>query len=147
MPRFSLDRSFEFGLPPEQLWSRLTRVDDFPRWWPWLRRIEGDGFVEGGVTRIAVSAPVPWTLQLELHVTELVPGESLAVDVAGDLTGPASLSVTAAPAGAAARLRWSVSPSSPMLRLATRMTYPLVVFGQNWVVNVGLRQFRVALAS
>jgi uncharacterized protein YndB with AHSA1/START domain len=143
--RFRLDRRFDFALTRDEVWSRLTRTEDFPRWWPWLRRIEGDGFVEGGTTRIAVAAPVPWVLRLELRVTDLVEGESVDVDVSGDLSGTASLSVAATAGGSTARMAWSVSPSSPALRLATRMTYPLVVFGQNWVVNAGLRQFRTAV--
>ena len=145
MPRFKLDRRFEFRLPPDDLWSRLTRIEDFPRWWPWLRRIDGDGFVEGGITHIAVAAPVPWLLRLELLVTDLVVGESVGVDVAGDLRGDASLSVASTAGGSAVHMGWSVSPSSPPLRVATRMTYPLVVFGQNWVVSAGLRQFRSAV--
>jgi carbon monoxide dehydrogenase subunit G len=142
---FRLDRRFEFAVPAAALWDRLTRIDDFPAWWPWLRSIEGDGFVTGGRTHVAVTAPVPWVLRLALEVTDLDHGASIAVDVSGDLTGTASLAVEATPTGASARLRWTVTPSSPTLRVAARATQPLVVFGQNWVVNAGLRQARSAI--
>ena len=144
MVQFRVDRRFSFPLTQDELWDRLTRVDDFPRWWPWLRRIDGDGFVAGGVTRATIVAPVPWTLRLTLRVTELTEARSARVAVSGDLEGTGELTVAAATEGAVARIRWNVSPSSPALRMATRMTYPLVVFGQNWVVNAGLRQFRAS---
>jgi hypothetical protein len=143
--RVRLDRRYDFALSPEQLWGQLTQIDEYPRWWPWLRRIEGDGFVDDGVTRVAVAAPVPWVLRLVLAVTYFDPGKALEADVSGDLSGTASIEVTDGPRGSTARIQWSVAPSSPGLRLAARLTYPLLIWGQDWVVAAGLRQFRTAV--
>ncbi len=142
---FHFDRTYDFATPAKDLWAAFARVDAYRDWWPWLRSIDGDGLVPGGVTRAVIWAPVPWMIRLRLTVTEVVVGRRVDVAVAGDLEGPAILEVATAPdddARATARLAWQLAPASSALRLASRVARPVLQGGQDWVVSVGVGQFR-----
>src|SRR2546423_57701 len=65
---FRFDRRWTFPVPPAQLWEALSRSDDYPTWWTWLRRFDGDGLVEGGRPRCEVRAPLPYSLRFTVDV-------------------------------------------------------------------------------
>ena len=41
------DRRYRFAVGPEELWSALTRVEDYQSWWPWLGQFDGRAFAAG----------------------------------------------------------------------------------------------------
>jgi uncharacterized protein YndB with AHSA1/START domain len=138
---FRFDRTWTFDEAPADLWGVLTRTDDFPRWWPWLRELSGDGLVPGGRTDCVVRAPIPYTLRFTVAVRELVPGRLVEAAVEGDLAGPARLEVDAAGAGSTVRLAWEVELRRPVLRAAAVFGRPVMEWGHDWVVTTGVEQF------
>jgi hypothetical protein len=145
VPVFRFDRRYEFNAPPDELWSAITRVDAYRDYWPWLRSVQGDGLVAGKVNKVAIWAPVPWMIRLTLVVERVVDGAEADVAVDGDLRGVATLRVSPAandPSRATARLAWDLTPASPALRVAGRMARPVLQYGQDWVVSMGIGQFR-----
>ena len=64
-----------FDVPPSELWEALSRTEDYPRWWTWLRGFEGGALEEGRVTRCVVKAPLPYSLRFAVHVRRVIPKE------------------------------------------------------------------------
>lgn len=141
MRPFRFDRTWSFQIGPEELWATLARTEDFPRWWPWLRELSGDGLVPGGCSACVVRAPIPYTLRFSVTVADLAPGERVQAVVAGDLSGPARLDLSPDGPGARLRLAWDLRLERPLLRTAARFGRPLMEWGHDWVVTTGLRQF------
>ena len=143
---FAFDRRWAFDASPAELWQTLSRAEQFPRWWSWLRRFDGDGLSdgleEGARARCVVRGPVPYTLRFTVTVRRLVPRELIETDVTGDLEGPARLEILPDGSGSRARLAWTVELRDPLLRAASRFARPLMEWGHDWVVSAGLRQFR-----
>jgi hypothetical protein len=138
---FCFDRTWAFALAPDDLWAVLCRTDDFPRWWPWLRELTGDGLVPGGRSACVVRAPIPYTLRFTVAVREVVPGRLVDAVVEGDLAGPARLEIDAGEAGSVARLAWQMELRRPMLAAAARFGRPVMEWGHDWVVANGVEQF------
>jgi uncharacterized protein YndB with AHSA1/START domain len=136
---FCLDRTFLFDHDPAVVWKTLSRPADYPRWWSWLRSIDVDDLAEGTTARCLIRAPVPFALHVVLHVDRVVPGRRIDVRASGDLAGPASLELDTHPRGAAARLTWNLEPRRVPRFLSSG---PLLRWGQDWVVDTGVRQFR-----
>ncbi len=137
------DRRFTFGQPPEQVWGAMARTTEFTRWWPWLRRLEAEGLVSGDVWSCHIQPPLPYFLRFTISLDEVIPGESARATVAGDITGTAAL--TLAPTddgGSEARLVSDLAPASSVLRAFSVVARPLVVWGHDWVLGEGIRQFR-----
>lgn len=138
---FHFDRAWVLGVSPERFWETIGRTDEYQTWWHWLREFDANGLVEGDRWRVRVRAPIPYQLNAELLLTDVVPHELLAVDVTGDVQGPARLEVTPHERGCQARVIWDVAPRSALFRWAARFALPLLRWSHDWVIGVGLRQF------
>jgi uncharacterized protein YndB with AHSA1/START domain len=139
---FRLDRTFVFDRDPDVMWDVLSRPQDFPRWWTWLRRIDADGLREGTTVRCLIRAPVPWSLHLELHIVRVVPQERIEVRATGDLEGPARLELAPHPRGTEARMAWELEPRGRLRPASGPLMRPVLQWGQEWVVATGVRQFQ-----
>jgi uncharacterized protein YndB with AHSA1/START domain len=141
---FEFDRSWTFEVAPEALWAALTDVEQYPVWWPWLRRFEagGDALTEGTVARCTVKAPLPYALDFTVAIVDVEPLRRVEALVDGDLRGPARLLVGPDREGARATLQWEVELRDRVLRTASRLARPLMEWGHDWVVDSGVRQFR-----
>lgn len=136
------DRRFSFEQPPEEVWAAMASTSAYTRWWPWLRRFEAKGLVTGDVWVCHIQPPLPYFLRFTVTLDEVVPGTSATATVAGDLGGTAAL--TLAPAedgGCEVRLVSDLAPASPVLRAFAVVARPLVVWGHDWVLAEGVRQF------
>ena len=144
---FAFDRSWTFPVSRADLWSRLSDTSSFSSWWPWLRSFESVPIEEGARTRCVIGPPLPYVLTVDLAVARVVESESIDVDVAGDLRGPACLELGDGDDGSTARLHWTLEVQRPMLRRAAVLGRPILQWGHDWVVRNGVEQFRATIAA
>ena len=142
MVSFRSDRSWHFAVSPEELWDCLTVTDDYPQWWPWLRRFRPDGgFRRGARWSCTVSPPLPYDVQFSVLLDEVDPARRVSARVDGDVRGDAVLTVEGDTSGCTARLRSNLAPTNPVLRSFGTVARPLVRWGHDWVLDQGQRQF------
>ena len=143
---FDYNRRFEFAVSPETFWQTVSRTDNFPVWWPWLRDFESDGLHAGSHTECVIRAPLPYALRVTIDVEQAVPPERVETRVTGDLEGPARLEISPTASGCAARLVWSLEVREPWLARLARFTRPVLTWAHDRVITSGVREFeRVAL--
>ena len=137
------DRTFDFTVGPDQLWSALTSVERYRTWWPWLRRFEGTTFVQGAHWRCAVRAPLGYPVRFEVVLSDVVPGRSAAAAVTGDIAGSARLDVAATDGGGSRlRLQSALASKRWLLRAIAFLAPPVARFGHDRLLEKGVRQFR-----
>jgi uncharacterized protein YndB with AHSA1/START domain len=136
------DRRYQLGLAPEDLWPLLTRVEDYRRWWPWLRLCDARGFEEGATWRCVVQPPLPYTIQFDLTLTEVEPHRWTTAEIRGDIIGTASIDLRPNDGGTEVRLVSHLAPANPFLRTIAVVARPVVQRGHDWVLDTGWRQFR-----
>ena len=139
---FSSDRSWVFDVAPEVFWAAITRTDDFPRWWSWLRWLDDAHLSEGTRARCEVDPPLPYNLRFTIVLDRVVPERLIEATVEGDITGPARLDVEPHADGSLVRLTWQLVPGTPFLRGLSRIARPVMVWGHDRVLELGVRQFR-----
>jgi len=142
-PVIRSDRLFIFDQPPDRVWEAMGRTSAYTRWWPWLRRLDAAGLVTGDVWSCHIQPPLPYFLRFTITLDEVVPKEFARATVAGDITGTAAF--TLAPTGdggSEGRLVSDLAPASAVLRAFAVVARPLVVWGHDWVLAEGIRQFR-----
>lgn len=144
---FRFDRSWHFPLPAEQFWSSIERVDDFPRWWGWLRSFRADGLVAGGRATFVVQSALPFQLHFDIDLIEVVAPRMVVAHVDGDLQGPARLIVEPDGDDSNVSLSWRLVPRDRMLRTMTSLSRPLMAWSHDQIVGLGLRQFRRQLLA
>ena len=137
------DRRITFDSPPGEVWEAMTRTGNYTSWWSWLRRIDASGLVGGDVWACQVQPPLPYSLRFKITLDEVVEGRSVQATVSGDIIGAARVELSAS--GADATVIHFVSdlePAAGALRAFAAVARPLVVWGHDWVIDQGVRQFR-----
>jgi uncharacterized protein YndB with AHSA1/START domain len=135
------DRRFRFDSPVEDVWARMSQVDEYRAWWPWLRQFDGRALEEGAVWRCRVQPPLPYTVRFTLTLDEVAEREHVAATVAGDIAGSAAITLAARGTGCDVRLQSSLAPRHPGLRALAVVGRPLVRIGHDWVLGTGAKQF------
>ena len=135
------DRSYRFDASPEAVWSAVSDLGSYRRWWPWLRRFDATALATGDVWRCTVQPPLPYTLRFTVTLDEVAPPRLVRASVAGDIEGSAALDVGPWGTGAEVRLVSELSPTNALLRAVAVAAGPVVRFGHDWVLDTGARQF------
>ena len=136
--------SFVFAVPPEVIWGRLSKPEQFGSWFRWLSEIElqGPGLVEGAVLQGVVAPPLPYRLRLSVRMRRVEEPHRIEADVEGDLRGPASFVLEPLPAGTLVTADWHLEMRQPALRLAARLSPPILRWGHDRVVGWAVNTFR-----
>jgi hypothetical protein len=135
------DRRWVLPAPVEVVWEAMASVDDYRRWWPWLRRFEAGALASGLVWHAEVRPPLRFPLRLEVAFTEVVAPVLVTAAVRGDVEGPARLELADHAEGCAVRLGSSLAPRSRSLRRLARLAPPVARWGHDQVLERGAGQF------
>jgi uncharacterized protein YndB with AHSA1/START domain len=136
------DRRYGFGVGPQELWAALVRVEEYPRWWPWLRDFRAHAFAPGARWECVVQPPLPYAVRFRLRLGDVVAPTYVTASIEGDIDGEARLDVSATATGSELRLVSCLRPRSSLLRTVAGMVPPVARFGHEWVLDTGVRQFR-----
>jgi hypothetical protein len=136
------DRRYRFEVGPEELWPLMVQVQDYRRWWPWLRACDATAFEPGAEWSCVVQPPLPYSLRFRITLDEIEHGRFAAATIDGDITGTARIDVTPTDAGSELRLVSRLAPANGWLRAVSAVARPIAQMGHDWVIDTGLRQFR-----
>lgn len=139
---FRFDRAWTFPLAAGELWGHLERVDEYPRWWGWLREFRSAGLEPGATSSFVVQSALPRPLRFDVELTAVEPARLVAGWVSGDLEGPATLTLAPHPGGCRARLAWQLQPDDVLLRALSKVSRPFMAWSHDQIVQLGVRQFR-----
>jgi len=136
--------SFVFPVPPAELWTAIENMERFEGWWGWLSefRLEGDGLRPGSVLRGVVSPPVPYRMTVRVELGRCEAPDLIEAAVHGDLEGRARLVLGTHPEGTRAEVAWNIEMTQRRMRVAARLTGPLLRWGHDRVVETTVRNFR-----
>ncbi len=135
------DRRFHFDADPARFWSAIGSVEDYPRWWPWLRSFEAKGMVQGDEWCCTVKPPLPYVVRFTIHLEEVDP------ESAGPGPGERRHRRDRAARRRAGRGRvlrpagLALQPTNAVLKVMATFGRPLARFGHDWVLDIGAGQF------
>jgi carbon monoxide dehydrogenase subunit G len=141
--------TFHLDLPPDEVWTIISRTDRFQDWWGWLRELETEGSAlqTGSVLRGVVVPPLPYRMRLEVVLVKSTRPHRIDAVVSGDLRGDASLTFTPDGDGTQAIIGWDIEMMQKPMRLAARLAHPLLRWGHDLVVHATVEGFRRLLAA
>jgi uncharacterized protein YndB with AHSA1/START domain len=138
------DRRHQFGVSRDELWEAVTEIDQYRHWWPWLRSFDGRAFAAGERWGCVVKPQLPYTLEFEIVLEEVRRAERAYARLTGDIEGWAELVLADAETGSVLRLRSDLTAGGGPARWVEMLAGPLARRGHDWVLDNGIRQFRVA---
>ncbi len=146
-PVITYRRGFHFDLEPDRLWDRLQETDEYEHWWPWLSdlRIEGTGLARGTVLHGAVTPPLPYRMEIHVELVDAEPARAIDAVVSGDLVGKAQIRMRPEDGRTWVEVSWAVEMKQPIMRIADRLTHPLLQWGHDRVVEITVAGFRTRI--
>jgi uncharacterized protein YndB with AHSA1/START domain len=132
---------YELPLPREEVWSLISDVSNYRKWWPWLRVFDAAALAPGEEWRCEVQPPVPYLVRFRVVIEEVETAVRVQARVVGDVVGVATLRFEDTPSGCAATLDSTLAPGNTSLRTVSRFAGPIARFGHDWVLDSGARQF------
>lgn len=139
--RLTSNRELRFEADRLTVWAAMSRVEDFPRWWPWLRQFDGTELATGSVWSCVIQPPLPYFLHVTVALDEVVPLALVSATISGDVSGTARLLLEDDGQGSRVVLTSALSPQQGMLRMVATLAPPIARFGHQWVLDTGARQF------
>jgi hypothetical protein len=130
------------------VWRALEGVEDYQRWWPWLRRFDAGPLVTGEHWTCAARPPVPYVVRFHLALDDVVAPDHVDATVSGDIAGRALLTLTERAGACELRLQAVLAPARSLLQAVTALLPPVARFGHDRLITTGAAQFgAVALGS
>ncbi|MDP9020979.1 MAG: SRPBCC family protein [Actinomycetota bacterium] len=139
--RLTTTRELHFDADRDAVWAAMSRVADFPRWWPWLRRFDGTDLATGSVWSCVIQPPLPYALRVTVTLDEVMAPRLVVATVAGDVSGTARLVLHDDGDGCRGVLSSTLTPDHGIPRLVARVAPAVARFGHDWVLETGVRQF------
>ena len=146
------DRRYAFAASPDEVWSALTKVDEYAQWWPWLVGFDGTDFDVGSRWRCTVRAPLRYSVHFDIELVEVEAVRRAAATVAGDISGTATLTLEPfdrgpfdrgpSDHGSELRLVSDLGSNVGLVATVDRFAPRLAEASHRWVLDTGLRQFR-----
>ena len=126
--------------PIEDVWRATTRLDELESWFAWLKnlRISDETLQEGTHFEFVAVSPLPYKMSIEAVTTEVSEPEFISADIYGDLIGPASIRLEETDDGTLVTLKWDVELMQTPMRLAARVSKPVLRWGQDWAVRIAV---------
>jgi uncharacterized protein YndB with AHSA1/START domain len=128
--------------PRDAVWAALTEVETWPRWWPYVRRVEtlrrGDSSGLGAIRRIDWASRLPYGFTLDVECIEVQRERLLRGRSRGHLEGEGVW--TLAPhddGGTEVRYTWTLDVNRPWMKLAAPLMTPVFRWNHEGVMRGG----------
>lgn len=135
------DRIYRLPLPREELWRRIAVVDDYRRWWPWLRQFDAGTLAVGEIWRGTLQPPLPYAITCDVRFETVVEPELIAASLTGDLDGQARIELRGETWGTQVRVVSRLRARGRLIRLVAQAIPSLARQGHDWVLDTAAHQF------
>ena len=135
------DRRYPLEDPPDAVWRALESVEDYQRWWPWLRRFDARALSSGERWAARIRVPMPWSLRFQLELGDVRPPIGVDAAIAGDIEGTATVTVEPSGTGSTIRLQSALAPRHRLLRAVNRAVPGVSRRLHDHVVDKAFEQF------
>lgn len=143
-PVIDYEGTFRFALGADELWSAMSRTEDFEDWWSWLHefRVDGEGLQAGAVLHGVVAPPVPYRMRVSVEIVNCRRPDRIDAWVHGDLEGTARLTMREEDDETLVDVAWTIEMMQRPMRLASRVAHPVLKWGHDRVVDMTVQGFR-----
>jgi hypothetical protein len=143
---FDLVTHWRIAAPVERVWSALTDPLAWPRWWPYVRRVQtlrdGDADGIGAVRRIEWATRLPYEIVIEVEAVESVRHRRLRGRSRGQLDGEGIWLLRAGEGITEVTYVWRVQVAKPWMRCLAPLLAPVFRWNHNGVMAAGEKGLR-----
>ena len=143
MRRYALTTHWQLGAPVERVWEALVAVEDWPRWWRYVRAVvelePGDAAGVGSLRRYTWSSRLPYRLSFEMRTTAMQRSRLIEGEAQGDLNGRGRWTLSPAAGGSLVRYDWTVATDKAWMNALAPLLAPVFAWNHDQVMHEGGR--------
>ncbi len=148
---FELTTEWRLDAPIQRVWAALQAVEDWPKWWPMVRRVYlikiGDASGLGAVRRLEWATALPYSLAFEVETVRVEPMTVIEGRARGELEGVGLWTLTKDGGGTRVRYDWRVDVTQPWMRVMAPMLRPMFAWNHRVVMDSGFKGLKALLAK
>ena len=143
MNQYALVTEWHLAAPIERVWDALDAVEDWPRWWRYVRAVvelrKGDESGVGAVRRFTWASRLPYSLSFEMRASQVRRPTFMEGIATGELTGRGRWHLAAEGATTRVRYEWTVETTRPWMNLLAPVLAPAFRWNHGQVMAEGGR--------
>jgi len=141
MADFSLVTVWEIAAPLQRVWDAIHRVDDWPKWWPYVEQVAmlqaGDDAGVGAVRRLMWRTRLPYRITFDTRATVVEPPFALDAEAFGDLEGHGRWRLSRQGSKTIVRYGWDVRVTKPWMDRVATLARPVFEWNHHGVMRAG----------
>src|SRR6185369_11171461 len=122
MKRYALVTEWQLAAPIDAIWCALYDVDQWPRWWPYVRRVvevsPGGADGVGAVRRFTWGSRLPYQLSFHMRTTVVRKPYLLQAEAEGELSGLGRWTLSEEGHATRVRYDWEVATARAWMNVA-----------------------------
>lgn len=138
---FALVTLWRFAVPIEAVWNELEAPEQWPRWWPYVKRVvelkRGDAAGLGAIRRFTWSSKLPYSLSFDVTVTKIEKPHLLEGTASGELDGTGTWHLAERAGAVEVRYDWRVRTTKAWMRLVAPLARPVFAWNHHGVMRAG----------
>jgi hypothetical protein len=155
LKEYALVTHWQLGAAIDPVWDALYRVEDWPRWWRYVRSMvelrKGDANGVGAVRRFTWTSRLPYSLTFEMRSSVVARPTFMEGIASGELSGRGRWHLATEDATTRVRYEWTVQTTRPWMNLFAPLMEPAFRWNHGQVMAEGgrglARHLGVALLS
>ena len=145
MRRYEYLSHWQLDVPPPDVWRALTQVEDWPGWWPHVRRVRtlregrrgGKDEGLGAVRRISWRGRLPYGFTLDVEVVEAQRERRLLGRATGDLEGTGLWQLHPEGNTTHVHYTWRLALNTRWMRASAPLLSPMFRWNHDGVMHAG----------
>lgn len=143
MSQYSLVTRWHLDAPIERVWETLVAVENWPRWWRFVRNVaeieKGNPDGTGSLRHLVWSGRLPYRLAFRIRTTAVSRPSFIEGVAAGELNGVGRCHLTAIGVTTLVQYEWTVSISKRWMKLLAPFLDPAFRWNHHQVMAEGGR--------
>lgn len=133
---------WKFPIPLLPIWNTLYQTTEWPKWWQGVRSVEPVLVTDvetpiGTTHRFQMRSVLPYTLNFDMELTQLIPFQTIQAKACGDLEGIGTWQFSEQDNQSTCTFHWQVQTRIPWMNWMPSVIKPLWIWNHHQLMHQG----------
>lgn len=152
MAEYNFISVWKIAAPLREVGDAIADVHSWPQWWKAVESVtvvtEGQGPLNiGAIYHHVWKSPIPYSIEFDIELTEIIPYQRLVGKSTGDLVGEGIWTLHYADGITTVTYEWKVRTTKAWMNVIAPLARPIFTWAHHWVMRQGELGLQKALSA